>query len=131
ARTQTEVFLGQTATGATPPSGCDDDGGDRRAHTFRPNLNNPALALARSPGRQKDFHRPALCCNAALALPQLMAKLYAEFFTPIIWAEREPSSRRRKRHRGNARFLHRRRCSAKSRDTGADDRDHRCAVPPP
>src|SRR6476620_7746254 len=92
--------------------------------------SDPALALARSPGRQKDFHRSHLCCNAALAPPEFMAKLYAEFQTPIIWAECEPSNRRRNRHRGKARVLHRRRCSAESCPAGAHDGDYRCAVPP-
>ena len=54
---QCAVLLGQIAAGAKPASGCDDHGGDRGAHAVPTNSNDPALALARSPERQKDFHR--------------------------------------------------------------------------
>jgi hypothetical protein len=68
-------LLGQVAASAETASGCDHDGGNSRPHIlFLPN-SKIRFDLPFSWEWQKDFHRSKICCNAALALPQLLAKL--------------------------------------------------------
>jgi hypothetical protein len=74
---QVAILFGQLATCAKPTSGCDDYGGDRRTHQQIPQKISARLALARSRRTPKPFHWQTNCCNAALALLDVLAKLYA------------------------------------------------------